>query len=189
MRHGWKRCIVLICDVLQMPVENVYIKERQRKPGRLGQYQRVSTEGANFVVEEAGLKFKVNLSDYLDTGLFLDHRVTRGMVRDEANGKRVLNLFCYTGSFSVYAAAAGAASVTSVDLSKTYLQWAEENMRLNNFFDEKKHHYVHADVKQYLDSLAPGSFDLVVMDPPTFSNRQTHARFSRYSTRSCRTIE
>ncbi len=169
--EAWlEECIVLICDVLEMPVENVYIKERQRKPGRLGQYQRVGTEGANFIVEEAGLKFKVNLSDYLDTGLFLDHRITRGMVRDEAKGKRVLNLFCYTGSFSVYAAAGGAAGVTSVDLSKTYLQWAEENMRLNDFFDEKKHHYVHADVKQYLDQLAPASFDLVVMDPPTFSN-------------------
>jgi 23S rRNA (cytosine1962-C5)-methyltransferase len=165
-----EECIVLICDVLQMPADNVYIKERQRKPGRLGQYQRVAEEGANFVVEEAGLKFKVNLSDYLDTGLFLDHRITRGMVRDEAKDKRVLNLFCYTGSFSVYAAAGGAAEVTSVDLSKTYLQWAEENMRLNDFFNEKKHHFVHADVKQYLDTLAPGSFDLVVMDPPTFSN-------------------
>lgn len=169
--EAWlEECIVLICDVLQMPVENVFIKERQRKPGRLGQYQRVAEEGANFVVEEAGLKFKVNLSDYLDTGLFLDHRITRGMVRDEAKDKRVLNLFCYTGSFSVYAAAGGAAEVTSVDLSKTYLQWAEENMRLNDFFNEKKHHFIHADVKQYLDTLAPASFDLVVMDPPTFSN-------------------
>ncbi|HUP14251.1 MAG TPA: class I SAM-dependent methyltransferase [Niastella sp.] len=169
--EAWlEECIVLICDVLQMPVENMYIKERQRKPGRLGQYQRVAEEGANFVVEEAGLKFKVNLSDYLDTGLFLDHRITRGMVREEAINKRVLNLFCYTGSFSVYAAAGGAADVTSVDLSKTYLQWAEENMRLNNFFKEEKHHFIHADVKQYLDTLAPASFDLVVMDPPTFSN-------------------
>jgi 23S rRNA (cytosine1962-C5)-methyltransferase len=169
--EAWlEACIELICEVLQMPVDNVYIKERQRKPGRLGQYQRVSEEGANFVVDEAGLKFKVNLSDYLDTGLFLDHRITREMVRNEANEKRVLNLFCYTGSFSVYAAAGGASQVTSVDLSKTYLQWAEENMRLNELYDEKKHEFVHADVKQYLDSLAPGSYDLVVMDPPTFSN-------------------
>jgi 23S rRNA (cytosine1962-C5)-methyltransferase len=163
-------CIEVICEVLQSPADNVYIKQRQRKPGRLGQYQRVSTEGAYFVVEEAGLQFKVNLSDYLDTGLFLDHRITRSMVRNEAAGKRVLNLFCYTGSFSVYAAAGGASSVTSVDLSKTYLQWAEENMRLNNFYDEAKHHFVHADVKQYLDALNPSSFDLVIMDPPTFSN-------------------
>ena len=169
--EAWlEACIELICEVLEVPVDNVYIKERQRKPGRLGQYQRVATEGAWFVVEEAGLKFKVNLSDYLDTGLFLDHRITRGMVRDEAKDKRVLNLFCYTGSFSVYAAAGGAANVTSVDLSKTYLQWAEENMQLNHFFDPQKHHFVHADVKQYLDTLPPASFDLVIMDPPTFSN-------------------
>ena len=162
--------ILIICDVLQVPADNVFIKERQRKPGRLGQYQRVATEGANFVVEEAGLKFKVNLSDYLDTGLFLDHRITRTMVRNEAAGKRIANLFCYTGSFSVYAAAANAASITSVDLSKTYLQWAEENMQLNGLLDVTKHHFVHADVKQYLETLAPDSFDLVVMDPPTFSN-------------------
>jgi 23S rRNA (cytosine1962-C5)-methyltransferase len=169
--EAWlEACIVLVGEVLEMPVDNIYIKERQRKPGRLGQYQRVATEGAYFVVEEAGLKFKVNLSDYLDTGLFLDHRITRGMVRDEAKGKRVLNLFCYTGSFSVYAAAGGAAEVTSVDLSKTYLQWAEENMRLNDCFDPSKHHFIHADVKQYLDELPPASFDLVIMDPPTFSN-------------------
>lgn len=169
--EAWlEACIVLICEVLEVPVDNVYIKERKRKPGRLGQYQRVATEEEFFVEEEAGLKFKVNLSDYLDTGLFLDHRITRGMVRDEANNKRVLNLFCYTGSFSVYAAAGGAASVTSVDLSKTYLQWAEDNMRLNQFFDETKHHFIHADVKQYLDTLPPASFDLVIMDPPTFSN-------------------
>lgn len=165
-----EECIVLICDVLQVPADNVYIKQRQRKPGRLGQYQRVATEEVFFVVEEAGLKFKVNLSDYLDTGLFLDHRITRGIVRDEAAGKRVLNLFCYTGSFSVYAAAGNAASVTSVDLSKTYLQWAEENMQLNNLLNTATHHFVHADVKQYLDTLQPNSFDLVVMDPPTFSN-------------------
>lgn len=169
--EAWlEACIVLIGEVLEVPVDNVYIKERKRKPGRLGQYQRVATEEEFFEVEEAGLKFKVNLSDYLDTGLFLDHRITRGMVQKEAANKRVLNLFCYTGSFSVYAAAGGATNVTSVDLSKTYLQWAEDNMRLNQFFDPAKHHFIHADVKQYLDTLPPASFDIVIMDPPTFSN-------------------
>lgn len=163
-------CIVIISEVLQIPSENVYIKQRQRKAGRLGQYQRVDTSGNFFIAKEAGLDFKVNLSDYLDTGLFLDHRITRGMVRDMAEGKRVLNLFCYTGSFSVYAAAGKAASVTSVDLSKTYLKWAEENLQLNNLYDAQKHAYVHADVLQYLDTLRPDSFDLVIMDPPTFSN-------------------
>ena len=163
-------CIVIISEILQLPSDNVFIKQRQRKAGRLGQYQRVDTTDAFFDVKEAGLSFKVNLSDYLDTGLFLDHRITRGMVRDAANGKRVLNLFCYTGSFSVYAAAGNAASVTSVDLSKTYLKWAEDNMQLNNFHDPRKHHFLHADVLQYLDTLEPDSFDLVILDPPTFSN-------------------
>lgn len=159
--------LIVISEVLGQPVDNIYIKQRQRKPGRLGQYQKISTEQEYFTVQESGLTFKVNLSDYLDTGLFLDHRITRGMVKQEAAGKRVLNLFCYTGSFSVYAAAGGASSVTSVDLSKTYLQWAEENLQLNNL---GKHHFVHADVKQYLGELKPSSFDLVIMDPPTFSN-------------------
>ncbi len=163
-------CIQVISEILEMPSDNVYIKQRQRKAGRLGQYQRVATEGVFFEAKEAGLTFKVNLSDYLDTGLFLDHRITRGMVREESAGKRVLNLFCYTASFSVYAAAGGASEVTSVDLSKTYLKWGEENMQLNEMYDPQKHVYEHADVKQYLDTLKPGSFDLVVMDPPTFSN-------------------
>lgn len=163
-------CIILICEVLQTPADNVYIKQRQRKPGRLGQYQKIAAEQEFFTVQEAGLTFKVNLSDYLDTGLFLDHRITRSMVRGQAACKRVLNLFCYTGSFSVYAAAGGASEVTSVDLSKTYLQWAEDNMRLNGFYDNNKYQFVHADVKQYLDTLPPDSFDLVIMDPPTFSN-------------------
>ena len=116
------------------------------------------------------MKFLVNLTDYLDTGLFLDHRITRQVVREASKDKRVLNLFCYTGSFSVYAAAGGAASVTSVDLSKTYLQWAEDNFIINRFKDKSKFHFVHADVKEYLQTLKPNSFDLVIMDPPTFSN-------------------
>jgi 23S rRNA (cytosine1962-C5)-methyltransferase len=106
----------------------------------------------------------------VDTGLFLDHRTTRELVRKEASEKKVLNLFCYTGSFSVYAAAGGAKEIDSVDLSKTYLQWAEENMRLNKFTDAKRYRYVHADVLQYLDELTPNSYDLIILDPPTFSN-------------------
>jgi len=121
-------------------------------------------------VQEAGLSFRVNLTDYLDTGLFLDHRITRGMVRDEAKGKRVLNLFCYTGSFSVYAAAGGATRVDSVDLSKTYLAWAEENMKLNGGMGSPDCRFIHADVKQWLDETPTDFYDLVIMDPPTFSN-------------------
>ena len=93
---------------------------------------------------EGGLKFLVNLSDYLDTGLFLDHRITRSLVRDEAAGKRFLNLFAYTGSFTVYAAAGGAASTTTVDLSNTYLEWARRNLALNGL-DGPAHRFVRAD--------------------------------------------
>ena len=134
------------------------------------QYEKVDTKQEFFTVLENDLKFQVNLTDYLDTGLFLDHRITREMVRKEAKDKRFLNLFCYTGSFSVYAAAGEAATVTSVDLSKTYLGWAETNMAINLLKDPSKYFYIHADVKQYLKTLAPNSFDLIVMDPPTFSN-------------------
>jgi 23S rRNA (cytosine1962-C5)-methyltransferase len=159
----------VIAKVLEIPLEKIFVKQRQRKASRQEQYEKLSFESHEMVVQEAGLSFKVNLSDYLDTGLFLDHRITRGMVRAESAGKKVLNLFCYTGSFSVYAAAGGASKVTSVDLSKTYLAWGEENMQLNKI-DTGQHEFVHADVLQYLDTLPANEYDLVVLDPPTFSN-------------------
>ena len=163
-------CLTIISETITIPVEKIYLRQRQRKEGREGQYEKLDDAQEFFVVHEAGLKFKVNLTDYLDTGLFLDHRITRNMVRKESKDKNVLNLFCYTGSFSVYAADGAAASVVSVDLSKTYLSWAEENFELNHFSDKKKYSFVHADVKQYLDGLPKDFFDLVVIDPPTFSN-------------------
>ncbi|MBC7849605.1 MAG: class I SAM-dependent methyltransferase [Chitinophagaceae bacterium] len=162
-------CILVIIEVLQTSTENIYLKERKRKEGRLDQYQRVSQEKEFFVVKEGGLNFKVNLSDYLDTGLFLDHRITRQMLREQSAGMKVLNLFCYTASFSVYAASGGATEIVSVDLSNTYLQWAQENFQLNNY-ESPTFTFVKADVKQYLSTLPAGYFDLVVMDPPTFSN-------------------
>lgn len=165
-----KECFPAISEALGLPEENIYYKTRQRKSGRLGQYQKVDDAEEFFTVQEGGLKFLVNLSDYLDTGLFLDHRLTRQMVREQCEGKRILNLFCYTGSFSVYAASGNATKVVSVDLSNTYLKWAEDNFRINEFSDTSKYSFVKADVKQYLDTLAPESFDLVIMDPPTFSN-------------------
>ena len=149
---------------------NIFTRQRQRKAGRQGQYEKIDASKTEFIVEENGLKFRVNLSDYVDTGLFLDHRITREMVRKESANRRVLNLFCYTGSFSVYAAAGDASEIISIDLSKTYLQWAEENMRLNGFRDPKKYKYVHADVMQYLKNVNAAYFDLIVLDPPTFSN-------------------
>jgi 23S rRNA (cytosine1962-C5)-methyltransferase len=165
-----QQCLSVITEVTEISAEKIYIRERKRKAGRLAQYEKLDDEKEFFTVKEAGLKFKINLIDYLDTGLFLDHRITRSIIKEGSKNKNVLNLFCYTGSFSVYAAAGGASSITSVDLSKTYLQWAEENMQLNNFFDKKEHHFIQADVKQYLDELPKNFFDLVIMDPPTFSN-------------------
>ncbi len=193
-----EKSLAVMTEVLSVPKENIFLKLRQRKPGRLGQYQKYDEEpppnlpargrlyeesllsGNDFIAHENGLKFIVNLGKYLDTGLFLDHRITRQMVREQSAGKKVLNLFAYTGSFSVYAAAGssagvsteegGATEVVTVDLSKTYLQWAERNMQLNGFSDKSKYQYVHADVLQYLKTLPENYFDLIVMDPPTFSN-------------------
>ncbi len=176
-RHGmtdeehaaWlESCVPVVSGILEIPDERIYFRQRQRKAGRQGQYEKLASEQEFFTVREAGLSFLINLTDYLDTGLFLDHRITRGMVRETARDKRVLNLFCYTGSFSVYAAAGGAASVDSVDLSRTYLNWAEENMKLNG--SDTVTNFIQADVKQWLDDLPAEGYDLVVMDPPTFSN-------------------
>lgn len=178
-RHGmedeehdaWlQTCKEMIAGVLEMPVESIYMKERQRKTGRQGQYEKFGEEKVERIVQEGGLSFIINLTDYLDTGLFLDHRITRGMVRDEAKGKRVLNLFCYTGSFSLYAAAGGAASVTSVDLSKTYLNWGKRNMQYNKLYNEDKHTFIHDDVMEVIKNLPSKTFDLIICDPPTFSN-------------------
>jgi 23S rRNA (cytosine1962-C5)-methyltransferase len=163
-------CIKVVCEILNVENQNVYIKQRKRMHHRSQQYEKLDAVQEFFVVDENGLKFKVNLTDYLDTGLFLDHRSTREMVKAECKDKNVLNLFAYTGSFSVYAAAGKANNITTVDLSKTYLAWAEENFLLNDFKDNQKFQFIHADVKQYLKTLHPESFDIVIMDPPTFSN-------------------
>lgn len=162
--------IVVIRKVLQVADENVFIKQRKRMNHRTQQYEKTDAQKEFFTVEESGMKFLINLSDYLDTGLFLDHRATRQMVQAISKGKRVLNLFCYTGSFSVYAAAAGASIVTSVDLSKTYLQWAADNFVINRLKNETAYQFIHADVLQHLKTIPNNSYDIVVMDPPTFSN-------------------
>jgi len=178
-RHGmsedehdeWiSRSMIVICEVLKVSEENIFLKLRQKKPGRLGQYQKTAEKRSEFVVEENGLRFIVNLSDYLDTGLFLDHRATREKVRGEAKDKKVLNLFSYTGSFSVYAASGEAYEVVTVDLSNTYLDWAKRNIQLNGFADLSKYKFIQADVLQYLDIISENYFDIIILDPPTFSN-------------------
>ena len=178
-RHGlseeehdeWiSRSMIVICEVLKVSEENIFLKLRQKKPGRLGQYQKTAEKRSEFVVEENGLRFIVNLSDYLDTGLFLDHRVTREKIRGEAKDKKILNLFSYTGSFSVYAASGEANEAVTVDLSKTYLDWAKRNMQLNGFIDLSKYKFFQADVLRYLDTVPENYFDIIILDPPTFSN-------------------
>ena len=161
----------IITEVTGHPQDTIYLKLRKRKPGRLGQYQKLDQAGQFLTVKENGLSFLVNLSDYLDTGLFLDHRITRQMVRDAAAGKKVLNLFAYTGSFSVYAAAGGATVVETVDLSNTYINWAKRNFEANEL-SGPGFKFVQADVLQYLAKLPGESFDIIVLDPPTFSNSQ-----------------
>jgi 23S rRNA (cytosine1962-C5)-methyltransferase len=165
-----EKSLQIVSEVMETGKENIFLKLRQRKPGRLGQYQKLDAVQHEFKVEENGLYFMVNLGDYLDTGLFLDHRITRQLVREQCAGKKVLNLFAYTGSFSVYAAAGNAAEVITVDLSKTYLQWAERNFAANDFPPGEQYKFVHADVKQYLKTIPDNYFDIIVMDPPTFSN-------------------
>ncbi|MDB5226681.1 MAG: methyltransferase protein [Bacteroidota bacterium] len=177
---------------------HVFLKVRERQKGEQ-QYAKLNTAKKEMIVDEISinkytrqtedkmeilsspvknssdeenykLSFIVNLSDYLDTGLFLDHRITRQIVKETSNDKRVLNLFSYTGSFSIYAAAGNASKVTTIDLSKTYINWAKRNMQYNKLFDVKKHEFIQDDVLQYLNSIPPASYDLIILDPPTFSN-------------------
>ncbi len=156
---------------LGVPVQQVFLKKRQKR--RQGdQYEKIAEQKKMRTVTEGELKFLINLSDYVDTGLFLDHRVTRAMVREEAEGKSFLNLFAYTGSFTIYAADGGAVDSTTVDLSKNYLSWARENLKLNGL-DGPQHHFVPSDSIEFLEQTVRDPkqrFDLVVVDPPTFSN-------------------
>jgi 23S rRNA G2069 N7-methylase RlmK/C1962 C5-methylase RlmI len=157
--------------MLYVPQERIYFKRKELQ-GRKVQHEKQAEEARTLEVHENGLSFLVNLSDYVDTGLFLDHRDSRFFVRQAAPGMRVLNLYCYTGGFTVNAAAGGAARTVSVDLSNTYLRWAEDNMRLNGF-EGGPHEYVAADAAGYLaeaEKRGEGPFDLIIVDPPTFSN-------------------
>ncbi|PXY97270.1 SAM-dependent methyltransferase [Snodgrassella alvi] len=156
--------------VTGLPKEHIHVKKRQRQKGK-DQYEKTGVTGTDFVIHEHGRAFWVNLDKYLDTGLFLDHRNTRQKIGNIAAGKRFLNLFAYTGSFSVYAATGGALFSETVDLSNTYLQWAQRNFELNGL-DMQAHQIVRADVFQYLQKAVEDhkQFDLIVMDPPSFSN-------------------
>jgi 23S rRNA (cytosine1962-C5)-methyltransferase len=155
---------------LELEPERLILKERHgQRPTE--QYRRTTKPSTEFSVREGGCRFLVNLGEYLDTGLFLDHRPTRALVREAAHGKRFLNLFSYTGSFTVYAAAGGAISSVSVDLSKTYLEWAKRNFSLNKL-NLSNHRLVHANVTVFLaeEKSRGNRYGLIVLDPPSFSN-------------------
>jgi 23S rRNA (guanine2445-N2)-methyltransferase / 23S rRNA (guanine2069-N7)-methyltransferase len=164
-----KDALATIPVVLGMDPGRVILKVRRKQKGP-AQYERQAATGEFRVVHEGGLRFRVNLTDYLDTGLFLDHRPTRALIRGLAAGGRFLNLFAYTGAASVYAAAAGAVSTTTVDLSSVYLDWARRNMALNGFAEGRAHRFVRADCLAWLTSPHPERFHLIFLDPPTFSN-------------------
>lgn len=169
-------------DVIGIDASHIIKKSRGHKSHKDDQqYQKneeqMTVEG---LVMEQGQIFSLDLTSYLDTGLFFDHRSLRASVRDTCSKKRVLNLFCYTGSFSVYAAQGNATYVESVDLSNTYLAWAKDNMKLNGFTDKKKYEFTRADCMRFLQEKAVAAkggkltseelYDLIILDPPTFSN-------------------
>ncbi|HAA46028.1 MAG: SAM-dependent methyltransferase [Halomonas sp. 54_146] len=154
-------------EALNVDASKIYIKRRERQTGS-AQYQKRAASGERFEVQEGEARLWVNLRDYLDTGLFLDHRPVRRMLGEMASGKRFLNLFCYTATATVQAALGGASDSVSVDMSNTYLEWAKDNFALNKL-DTRLHRVVRDDCFRWLET-ANAEFDLIFMDPPTFSN-------------------
>lgn len=153
--------------VLELPADRLILKTRERQKGK-AQYQKLSEKGDYFEVQEFNARFWVNLTDYLDTGLFLDHRIARKMLGQMSQDKDFLNLFAYTGTASVHAGLGGARSTTTVDMSRTYLEWAERNLRLNGLTG-RQHRLMQADCLSWLNE-SDENFDLIFIDPPTFSN-------------------
>jgi 23S rRNA (guanine2445-N2)-methyltransferase / 23S rRNA (guanine2069-N7)-methyltransferase len=194
-RRRLKEVMAVTPDVLGIPEGHAVLKVRTRQRGA-DQYEKLQERGSFVTVEESGLKFLVNLTDYLDTGLFLDHRPVRQLIRDLAPGRRFLNLFAYTGSATVYAAAGGAAATTTVDLSRVYLEWAARNLEINGLAGPR-HGFIRADCLEWLEQAAAAAgetgwrgaggrgglggrgaqpapeFDLVFLDAPTFSNSKS----------------
>ena len=170
-------------EVLNIPFSHIVKKERKRQRGT-NQYEKDEEKESIYSIkgltQECGELFNIDLTSYLDTGLFFDHRPLRSIVRETASKKSVLNLFCYTGSFSVYAAEGGAKKVESVDLSNTYLTIAKNNMDLNGFSDKNTYIYTRQDVIEFLKEKAVKAkagelkedeyYDMIILDPPTFSN-------------------
>ena len=159
-----------VAKALDVPMENLHLKIRKAGIREGQRYERINNTNRKIVMSERDLKFYINLDDYVDTGLFSDHRNTRMMVREQAPGKRFLNLYCYTGSFTCYAAKGGASLTVSVDRSETAVQWVKENLELNGLSDPK-HILIQKDTLDFLANPKPlyKDFDIAVVDPPSYS--------------------
>ncbi|MDO8705650.1 MAG: bifunctional 23S rRNA (guanine(2069)-N(7))-methyltransferase RlmK/23S rRNA (guanine(2445)-N(2))-methyltransferase RlmL, partial [Sulfuricaulis sp.] len=166
-RQRLQHALGVIPLVLEIPREQMIFKVRRRQKGG-AQYEKMDTTGEFHEVREGPCRFLVNFTDYLDTGLFLDHRATRAMLGELAQGKRFLNLFGYTGTATAHAALGGAISTTTVDMSYTYLDWARRNLELNSITGDK-HELIQADVLVWLKENRPRRYGLIFLDPPTFS--------------------
>jgi 23S rRNA (guanine2445-N2)-methyltransferase / 23S rRNA (guanine2069-N7)-methyltransferase len=162
-----REALAVIPQVLEIAPEQMFFKQRRRQKGGT-QYEKQAETGEFYEVREGACRLLVNFTDYLDTGLFLDHRLTRTMLGEMAKGKRFLNLFGYTGTATVHAALGGAKSTTTVDMSNTYLDWAQRNLELNGV-QGAQHELIQADVLQSLASETTRRYDLIFLDPPTFS--------------------
>jgi 23S rRNA (guanine2445-N2)-methyltransferase / 23S rRNA (guanine2069-N7)-methyltransferase len=170
-RQRLMEALAVVPQVLEIPVEQLFYKVRQKQKGK-AQYEKQNSSGAFHEVREGRCRLLVNFSDYLDTGLFLDHRPTREMIEREAKGKRFLNLYAYTGVATLHAAAGGARATTTIDMSNTYIDWAKRNMALNGFTGPE-HQYVQTDCTSWLAEQArfdKERYDLIFLDPPTFSS-------------------
>jgi len=165
--------LAVVPEVLEIDAADVFLKTRQRQRGRR-QYMKMDDSGVFHEVHEGGWRFLVNFQDYLDTGLFLDQRLTRSLIHDLAGGLRFLNLYCYTGTATLYAAKGGAAGSTSVDSSKRYLAWAKKNLTLNGISPER-HELVRDDCLEWLQR-EQNRYGLIFIDPPTFSNSKDRKR-------------
>lgn len=160
--------LTVIMEVLDIPRKQLYLKIRRQQKGS-AQYEKLAAKGHFHEVSEGGNRFLLNFQDYLDTGLFLDHRITRSLLAELAKQKNMLNLFAYTGSATVYAAAGGADTTTTVDMSNTYLDWARRNMALNGFTG-KAHRFIQANCMEWLEQAeARHRYGLIFLDPPSFS--------------------
>ena len=176
-----KEIVTLLETWLEIPAKHIHLKER-RPQGPENQYKKLDNEGSSIFIEEGRALFRLNLTDYMDTGLFLDHRPLRkwigkdceAFVKKEGKTPKFLNLFCYTASVSVMAALAGASTV-NLDLSSTYLDWAQGNFELNEI-SLKKHQFIKAPIQE-MDEHIRGSFDFIYLDPPTFSNSKRTSDF------------